>query len=81
MHRCQPEETLLEHRETPSFPDQHIWDLTDLNTDEKHGVARVLLVQPLGEGLEAQGSEVIDKDHSWEHGDEEEFTQPTHSCP
>lgn len=46
-----PEEALLEHRETSSFPDQHIWDLTDLYTDEKHSVACILLVQPLTESL------------------------------
>lgn len=46
-----PEEALLEHRETTSFPDQHIRDLTDLYTDEKYSVARILLVQPLTESL------------------------------
>lgn len=49
-----PEETLREHRETSSFSDQHIRDLTDLYAHEKHSVARKLLVQPLIEGLEAQ---------------------------
>lgn len=49
-----PEEALLEHRETSSFPDQHIWDLADLYTDEKYSVARILLVQPLTEGLQAE---------------------------
>lgn len=49
-----PEEALLEHRETSSFPDQHIWDLTNLYADEEYSVAQILLVQPLTEGLEAE---------------------------
>lgn len=49
-----PEEALLEHRETSGFSDQHIRDLTDLYTDEKYSVARVLLVQPLTERLRAE---------------------------
>ena len=46
-----PEESLLEDRETPRLPDEHVGDLADLYADEEHGVARVLLVQPLTERL------------------------------
>lgn len=49
-----PEKALLEDRESPRLADEHVCNLAHLNTDEEAGVAHVLLVQPLPEGLGAR---------------------------
>lgn len=46
IHR--PKEALLEDGQTAGFPDQHVSDLADLDTDEEDSVAGVLLIQTLG---------------------------------